>query len=145
MQEGLHRLGVTLGLELAALMMKDEVAHTNGRMLAFVAFDPSRDKGLDIIKYAVALGAAGVKFYPPNGYRASSNDKPEIEKAADALFAYCAANGIPVFTHCNLQGFEAKIGKSGCNSDPKVLGRNAQETREAAVLFRPRRRRRMVA
>ncbi len=25
MQEGLHRLGVTLGLELAALMMNDEV------------------------------------------------------------------------------------------------------------------------
>jgi hypothetical protein len=30
MQEGLHRLGVTLGLELAALMMKDEVERLCG-------------------------------------------------------------------------------------------------------------------
>src|SRR6266566_767142 len=30
MQEGLHRLGVTIGLELAALMMKDEVERLCG-------------------------------------------------------------------------------------------------------------------
>jgi predicted TIM-barrel fold metal-dependent hydrolase len=115
--------------------MRRVVSHTNGRMLAFVAFDPSRDKSLDIIKSAVALGAAGVKFYPPNGYRASSNDKPEIEKAADALFCYCAANGIPVFTHCNLQGFEAKIGESGCNSDPKYWAKVLEKHEKLRLCF----------
>jgi predicted TIM-barrel fold metal-dependent hydrolase len=115
--------------------MRRVISHTNGRMLAFVAFDPSRDNGLDIVKNAVALGAAGVKFYPPNGYRASSNDDCKIEEATNAFFAYCAKNGIPVFTHCNLQGFEAKIDKSGCNSDPKYWAQALGEHKKLRLCF----------
>lgn len=37
------------------------------------------------------------------------------------MLAYCATNRIPLFTHCNNQGFEAKPngGHSGYNSNPK--------------------------
>ncbi|HEY6138565.1 MAG TPA: amidohydrolase family protein [Thermoanaerobaculia bacterium] len=115
--------------------MRRVISQTNGRMLTFVAFDPSRDKGLEIVKNAVALGAAGVKFYPPNGYRASGNENAKIEKAVDAFFGYCSDNGIPVFTHCNLQGFEAEIDKSGCNSDPKYWARALDKHKKLRLCF----------
>lgn len=101
-------------------------ATTNGRMKLFVAFSPYRANGLSIVQECVRLGAAGVKFYPPSGYRATGNtdgvfkDAPPaatLDRRNSALFKWCADERVPLFTHCTPSGFEA--GKDyGKASDP---------------------------
>jgi predicted TIM-barrel fold metal-dependent hydrolase len=118
-----------------------------GSLAAFVAFDPfRRDDALATVRAAVETGrAVGVKFYPPSGYRAAGNafepwpPKPAFWKLAlrsqwksryggwrgrdlDAvnreLFAWAAANDVPILAHCTPGGFEAFTG-SGRMSDPE--------------------------
>jgi predicted TIM-barrel fold metal-dependent hydrolase len=114
----------------------------NGTLLHFVAFDPYRGtEALDIVKEGLSNGAVGVKFYPPNGYRAANNDIPDrpawykstarafwnvkykkldddkLDTLTDSLFSYCESNAIPVFTHCTPVGFQAVRGY-GLNCDP---------------------------
>ncbi len=108
----------------------------------FVAFDPfRRDQSLEIVKAAVRGGAAGIKFYPPSGYRAANNDIPkkprwyqrakrkqwksryrdlrdaDLDRINDRLFAWAAERGVPILTHCTPAGFEASKGY-GKMSDP---------------------------
>lgn len=101
-------------------------ATTSGRMKIFVAFSPYRQEGLAIVQDAIRLGATGVKFYPPSGYRATGNrdgdfkDAPPahvVDARNDALFEWCAANGVPLFAHCTPAGFQAGKGY-GKASDP---------------------------
>jgi predicted TIM-barrel fold metal-dependent hydrolase len=100
-------------------LVRDLLVGSDGRLVPFVAFDPKRGTGLKEVKAGIELGCAGVKFYPANGYKPSSNGT-KIQKAVDALFEWCEAEGVPIFTHCTPSGFEAKIGKSGCNANPEL-------------------------
>ncbi|MCF6131691.1 amidohydrolase family protein [Flavobacterium wongokense] len=84
------------------------------KLIGFVAFNPARKNWLEIIENARANGFKGVKFYPPLGYKASGGPYADRIKA---LFAHCQTHNIPVFTHCNNQGFEAWP-LSGYNSNP---------------------------
>jgi len=96
-----------------------------GRIISFVAYDPSKARcaasGCSIneeLKAALRNGFAGVKFYPANGFKPVGNDDIEIDRANDALFRFCQCSGIPIFTHCTPEGFEAAKGL-GKNADPK--------------------------
>jgi predicted TIM-barrel fold metal-dependent hydrolase len=72
------------------------------------------------VRRAVEEGtAAGVKIYPPSGYAAD-------EAMNDALYAYCAPRGVPLFAHCTPVGFEAREGY-GKRSDP-IYWRNVLES-----------------
>ena len=80
------------------------------RVHPFVAFDPLRADGLDLVKVAIEQeGFIGVKVYPPVGFAAARNecllpDKQRgkaIDQALDALYAYCATNDVPITTHCS--------------------------------------------
>jgi predicted TIM-barrel fold metal-dependent hydrolase len=115
-----------------------------GRLIHFVAFDPfRRTDSLNYVKRGLQLGAVGVKFYPPSGYRAASNEIPlrpqgdaghirrwesryggdapltgkELDRLCDSLFEFCEANDLPIFAHCTPGGFEAVPGY-GMMSDP---------------------------
>ena len=101
--------------------------------MTFVAFDPKRAKSLGNIRKAITLGAAGVKFYLPNGYRPAGNAKnPEWDAAAAALFEWCA----PILTHCTPSGFAADIDNdSGCNSDPKYWKSVLEKNRNLRLCF----------
>lgn len=101
--------------------------HSN--LIGFVAFNPARNNCMEIIEKAInENGFKGVKFYPPLGYRADGD--PNYSEQIERLFTYCSANKLPVFTHCNNEGFEALPGggHSGYNSNPKywelALGRH---------------------
>lgn len=76
-------------------------------LIGFVAFSPARkENSLEVVKLALSeKGFKGVKFYPPMGYKASGDSRYKDE--INELMAFCSANKIPVFTHCNNQGFEA--------------------------------------
>jgi predicted TIM-barrel fold metal-dependent hydrolase len=90
------------------------------KLIAFIAFDPSKENCLDIVKDAIEnKGFKGVKFYPPMGYRAADNEggKKPIDKINETLFRYCIQNDIPIFAHCNNNGFEANT-HTGYNSKP---------------------------
>jgi predicted TIM-barrel fold metal-dependent hydrolase len=87
------------------------------KVIGFVAFNPARVDGLDIVQRALGAGFRGVKFYPPMGYKAMGNTEP-FESRIMGLFDHCVQNDIPVFTHCNNAGFEAYPGQSGINSSP---------------------------
>lgn len=109
--------------------LRDMAAEEGIQLYNFVAFDPKRPNGLDIVKKAVdELGFAGVKFYPPMGYRPfydpTNPDTTVNEKIwwtnIQELFDCCIERGLPVFCHCNNGGFEAKKKKnSGENANPK--------------------------
>lgn len=89
-------------------------------LIGFVAFNPARADTMDIIKKAISeYKFIGVKFYPPLGYQPDNDEVYSTE--IETLFTYCAANKIPVFTHCNNKGFEAwpKPIYSGYKSNPK--------------------------
>ncbi len=79
------------------------------KLIGFVAFNPNRADGLELVKDAIANGFKGIKFYPPLGY--SPIDSMD-------LFRYCEGNHIPVFTHCTPKGFELYSG-AGVFADPK--------------------------
>lgn len=102
--------------------------YSNGSLIGFSAFDPVRciEQGLSdeniilLIKKSLSYGKVGFKFYPPMGYRAANNvNQPKLEHVVDVFFDYCAANRVPVFTHCTPEGFEQSPGESGSNSHPK--------------------------
>jgi predicted TIM-barrel fold metal-dependent hydrolase len=90
-----------------------------GKLRPFIAYSPHRDNSLDLIKKWRAHGFAGVKFYPPSGYRPLGNkldDIPEkrrvippgeIDRRNRALFAFCASEGVPIFAHCQPGEFQA--------------------------------------
>lgn len=119
-----------------------------GRLLHFTAFDPfRREQALGMAVRGLQAGAVGVKFYPPSGYRATSNDIPRrpkgwfspradrerwdarykglTDEALDDLneqfFRYCASNDVPIFAHCTPQGFEADK-DYGWMADPVYWG-----------------------
>lgn len=114
----------------------------DGRFMHFVAFDPfRRDNSLASVIRGIDAGAAGVKFYPPSGYRATDNAIPskpcifhpsarkrwnsryshltgvELDAINEKLFLYCEKHDIPIFTHCTPGGFEAEKGY-GQMADP---------------------------
>jgi predicted TIM-barrel fold metal-dependent hydrolase len=106
-------------------------------MLVFAAWDPYRDNCREIIENAVSLGCAGVKVYPPSGYRATENadgtyDGPPaavIDQRNDWLYAFATGKNesgtsrdLPILTHCSPGGFEAKPGY-GLFSNPKYWRR----------------------
>lgn len=104
------------------------------KITGFVAFNPARKNGLDIVKDAIEhKGFKGVKFYPPLGYRAF--DDPKYKTEIEALINYCADNRVPLFTHCNNEGFQAQPngGHSGYNSNP-VYWEKALEKRPELIL-----------
>ncbi len=73
----------------------------------FVAFNPARANCMGIVKTAIReKGFSGVKFYPPMGYKADGDDK--YSAPIEELLAYCETNAIPLFAHCNNNGFEAR-------------------------------------
>lgn len=92
--------------------------YSEGRVLFFVGYNPQRGPRLAEVRSAIRQGAAGVKFYPPNGYRPAGNTDSSIDAANDALFDFCAAEQIPILTHCTPIGFQAHKG-TGALSDPE--------------------------
>ena len=99
-------------------MQKLNAKHDN--LIGFVAFNPARPDSLELVKKAISeKGFKGVKFYPPLGYKPFGDENYTNE--INALMQYCSDNKIPLFTHCNNQGFEAWPGKkhSGYCSHPK--------------------------
>ncbi len=114
-----------------------------GQLLHFVAYDPFRGaKAMALVKEGMSNGAVGVKFYPPNGYRAAHNEIPpspnwwrsstawkfwrakyaklddaRLDRATSDLFSFCETNRIPVFAHCTPVGFQAVRGY-GTNCNP---------------------------
>jgi hypothetical protein len=106
--------------------MLDVRDHATAPLFGFCAFDPFRDDGLAIVRNAMSLGFAGVKFYPPNGYRPIGNTAGDIEYGPPpsvvdernvAFFRWCVEEDVPVFTHCTLHGVESRPG-SGQLSHP---------------------------
>lgn len=100
--------------------MQDLNNKHKSNLIGFVAFNPARKNHLTIIQDAVLnRGFKGVKIYPPLGYRAFGdlNYSNQIED----LVRFCVTSNVPLFTHCNNQGFEAWPGEghSGYNSNPK--------------------------
>lgn len=108
--------------------LRNVVADEHRRLLLpFVAFDAYRPNSFEMVELALnALGFAGVKFYPPLGYRASGNDRSELECVTPGelnarcarLFDYCEEHQIPILTHCGPGGMELDRGRTGLNSDP---------------------------
>jgi hypothetical protein len=89
-------------------------------LIGFIAFNQARKNCMEIIKKAIEeKGFKGVKFYPPLGYKADGDENYSAE--IEALLDYCSNKRIPLFTHCNNQGFEAwpNDRHSGYNSNPK--------------------------
>lgn len=99
-------------------------------LFQFVAFDPFRDNSLEIVRNAIETrGFIGVKFYPPNGYKALGNEAEDIVNGpapaeVDArnmrFFEWCVETDTPVFTHCTPEGMEARPNETGVFSDPKI-------------------------
>lgn len=91
------------------------------KLIGFVAYDPLKSNCLDIVKDAIEnRGFKGVKFYPPMGYKALGNDSALLDNKNKELFRYCIQKDLPLFSHCNNEGFQADInGNSGYNSNPK--------------------------
>lgn len=63
-------------------IVRDMCRKSDGRLIYFVAWNPFRElnwkpghiRPIDIVKREIGKGAAGVKFYPPLGYRPHCND-----------------------------------------------------------------------
>lgn len=122
-----------------------------GRIVFFGAFDPFRfetDLDRSLVSQARALGAVGVKFYPPSGYAPSETtlpDRPNVRwwefwksrytlykqwrnryrRGADAIdqhnrafFGYAAREGLIIFSHHTPEGFEAQPGYGRLFADP---------------------------
>jgi predicted TIM-barrel fold metal-dependent hydrolase len=98
------------------------------RLVGFVAFDPFRDEWERIIDAARAGRLAGVKFYPPNGFRPIDNkhgdivngpSPAEVNRRNLQFFHKCVAENIPVFTHCTPTGVESRPKETGSFSNPR--------------------------
>lgn len=115
--------------------MQRQQEAADSRLIYFVAYDPFRADGLDIVKQAIAdHGAFGVKVYPPSGYRPTTNPTLEVpcglskeakvnfearqklatpaqlNKRMEALLEWCEEKQVPVFAHCSTGEFEAAKG-----------------------------------
>jgi predicted TIM-barrel fold metal-dependent hydrolase len=91
--------------------MRRLVEAHKGRLLTFVAYSPDRPGDLNVVARALAdADAAGVKFYPPNGYLPN-------ERRHDDLYTLLG-DRVPLFAHCTPEGMQAKPG-FGLKSDPK--------------------------
>lgn len=138
--------------------MRELVGASGGGMGWFVAWNPYRDHwtrdssagqghALGIVRQGVALGALGVKFYPPSGYRPFGNEmksRPLSPLASEPrrqwkaryplpaaemnalldnrcleLFRWCAANNVPIFSHCSTGEFEARSGYGVHHAHPE--------------------------
>lgn len=107
--------------------MRELSRKNGGLLLGFVAYDPFRCDGVDVVRNALEAGFAGVKFYPPSGYRPIDNSDKEVDgaSAADvdernlALFQLCVDFDAPLFAHCSPGGMERVSGKTGKYSDPE--------------------------
>ncbi|MBY5933533.1 amidohydrolase [Tateyamaria omphalii] len=91
--------------------LEELAQQSNGRVLPFLAIDPRRYGGPDgeseLIKELErrippdvardARGFRGIKLYPPLGYW------PQDPRLTP-MWAYCAANDVPVMTHCSRGG-----------------------------------------
>lgn len=95
---------------LAKRSIKTPVGPGGARLHPFVAFDPARADGLELVKMAIeTAGFVGVKVYPPVGFAPARNacllaDKAKGQQLDDALFAlyaYCAKKDVPITTHCS--------------------------------------------
>ena len=96
---------------------------SQGRLLPFVAFDPTRSDAVAVVSNAVQThGFRGVKFYPPSGYRPLHNTEDDVPPGTDPahveamirnLYDYCTGEGIPIFTHCQPEGMDARPGSGG--------------------------------
>jgi predicted TIM-barrel fold metal-dependent hydrolase len=131
-------------------------AQPDSGLLYFVAYNPYRDYwphndpagALEVVREAIERhGAAGVKVYPPSGYRAAGNQirsrpctplTPYPGREWDARYKYlpgqknqtldaelttllewCVSNDVPVLTHCGYGEFEARKGYGEYHSDPR--------------------------
>jgi predicted TIM-barrel fold metal-dependent hydrolase len=100
---------------------------SGGRILPFVAIDPTRTNAMEIVREACQEhGFKGVKFYPPSGYRPLNNTEKDVPPGVDprlvednlsALYQFCESTGTPIFTHCQPKGMDARPG-SGELSHP---------------------------
>jgi predicted TIM-barrel fold metal-dependent hydrolase len=117
-------------VDLQLRRMRALVQASGGRLLTFVAFDPFREEGVEVVREALHDGCAGVKFYPPSGYRPLGNtvedlkgtgqDPEEVDRRNLALFRLCAELDAPVFAHCSPGGMESRPKRhTGCLSDPR--------------------------
>lgn len=101
---------------------------SGGRILPFVAFDPTRKDAVQIVSRAIEKdGFKGVKFYPPSGYRPLNNTVEDVPPGVDpklvednirGLYEFCVKSDTPIFTHCQPKGMDARP-DSGPLSHPK--------------------------
>lgn len=100
-----------LSLPRALTRMHNLTRAMKGRALRFVGYSPARADSLAHVRREVLVrGAAGVKVYPPSGYLPLGNRASEYDARNRGLFAFCQAEAVPVFSHSNDAGFEAKPG-----------------------------------
>ncbi len=146
--------------------MKKLDATFPGKLLHFVAFDPFRRS--NALPWAATAinndGVAGLKIYPPSGYRAADNaayhfpPKPiglldiwekqrwrarygdwtenDLDKTLQDAYAWATASDVPVFTHCTPHGFEAAK-DYGLMSDPFywAVALSKKENADLALCF----------
>ena len=97
------------------------------RVHPFVGFDPWRaivdSNVLEETKRAVRCGgAAGVKLYPPMGFRPIDNEHApfpdgvggsafgkELDRVLNALYSWCEEDGVPVVAHCADSNYSQKV------------------------------------
>ncbi|MBA3340703.1 MAG: amidohydrolase [Gemmatimonadaceae bacterium] len=115
-----------------------------GRLLGFVAYDPFReaDKGeneaVAVVERALKSGFAGVKFYPPSGYKPLGNTKKDMSRSGkdpsrinavnERLFKLCVDLDAPVFAHCSPGEMERWKG-AGLFADPKYWRKVLEQPR----------------
>ncbi len=111
------------------------------RLLGFVAFDPRRSRlpdgtvdpsrPLEIVRQGLAAGNVGVKYYPSMGYHP---EMPEFQREHKALFSFCAAEHVPILTHCQWGAFKAS-NTWDANTDPYHWRNVLQEYKDLRVCF----------
>ncbi|HEY7567231.1 MAG TPA: amidohydrolase family protein [Gemmatimonadaceae bacterium] len=123
-----HPLYPFLDLQLRRMRVLSE--RSGGRLLTFVAYDPFRSDAVDIIRRELHNGCAGVKFYPPSGYRPIGNTTDDLKGTGQdpdvincrntELFALCTKLNVPILAHCSRGGMERVPKKTGELSDPSA-------------------------
>jgi hypothetical protein len=117
-----------MDLQLRRMRALAETSH--GRLLTFVAYSPFRDESIDVVEEWLHRGCAGVKFYPPSGYRPVGNTAAELDGTGQNpaqvdgrnldLFRLCVQYDVPIFAHCQPGEMEQNPKKrTGCYSNPQ--------------------------